>query len=141
MARDRIQPTDFTSAAHTRAKGRIAESSAIRWLKREGYAIVETNYAIRAGEIDVIAIDGADHDPLRPDTLCFVEIKARRSAHFGPAIGAVTPRKQHRIARAAAAYLASHDWEGPCRFDVLGMDRDDDGWDFTLIRDAFPAPS
>ncbi len=137
MRHSKPSSTDFTGAANTRAKGRIAESAAIQWLKREGYMIVETNYAIRAGEIDVIAIDSGNHDSLGGDTLCFVEIKARRSARFGPAIGAVTRRKQYRISRAAAAYLASHDWDGPCRFDVLGMDRNDDGWEFTLIRDAF----
>lgn len=133
------QPTDFASAAHTRAKGRIAESAAVRWLRQEGHVIVETNYAIRAGEIDVIAIERSEKQLQGGETLCFLEIKARRTAHFGPAIGAVTPRKQYRIGRAALAYLSSHEWDGPCRFDVLGMDRTDDGWRYTLIRDAFQA--
>lgn len=133
MPRPKISSHDFGAAADTRAKGRIAESAAVRWLKREGYEIVETNFAIRAGEIDVIAIESA----IDGDTLCFIEIKARRTSHFGPAIGAVTPHKQRRIAKVAAAYLAAHDWDGPCRFDVLGMDRGEEAWEFTLIRSAF----
>ncbi|MCP4204052.1 MAG: YraN family protein [bacterium] len=128
-------PTNFASAADTRAKGRIAESAAVRWLEREGYEILDTNFAIRAGEIDVIAIEPNTDG----DTLCFIEIKARRVAHFGPAIGAVTPHKQRRIARVAGAYLGRSKWTGPCRFDVLGMDRGEDGWRFTLLRDAFGA--
>ncbi len=128
----RQAPRDsFSSASHTRAKGRIAERAAVGWLKCEGYVLIETNYAIRAGEIDAIALDG--------ETLCFVEVKARHTADFGPAIGAVTLRKQLRIVRAATGYLVSHDWDGPCRFDVLGMDMKDTGWEFTLIRDAFSA--
>ena len=127
----------FTTAGDTRAKGRIAESAAVAWLQGEGYLVVETNYAIRAGEIDVIAIDRSDGDPAGGDTLCFLEVKARRSARYGPAVAAVTPRKQQRIARAAAAFLASRDWDGPCRFDVLGMDLTDTGWKFSLIRNAF----
>jgi putative endonuclease len=132
-----IQPAGFSKAAHSRAKGRIAESAGVRWLEREGYVIVETNFAIRAGEIDVIALERSDDDPQSDHTLCFLELKARRTAQFGPAVAAVTPRKQQRIARAAAGYLASHEWDGPCRFDVLGMDRIDGEWRFTLIRNAF----
>lgn len=127
----------FTSAPDTRAKGRIAETAAVRWLRRHGYDILETNFAIKAAEIDVIATEPAAAHDSHGDTLCFIEVKARRTADFGPSLAAVTPRKQHRIAQAAAAYLIRSEWPGPCRFDVLGMDGGDAGWNFTLIRNAF----
>ena len=132
-----ITPQDFGSATNTRAKGRIAESAAVRWLERQGYEVVATNFTVRNGEIDVIAIDRADHPAGGGGTLCFIEIKARRSTRCGPAIAAVTTQKQHRIAKVAAAFLNRARWSGPCRFDVLGLDREDSGWKFTLIRDAF----
>lgn len=123
---------DFRQQTHTRARGRSAEASAVAWLERNGYSIRERNHSTPAGEIDVVAIEG--------DTLCFVEIKARSGTGFGPAIAAVTPRKQHRLARAAALYLASEPFSGPCRFDVLGLDSGPDGWEFTLVRNAFEVP-
>jgi putative endonuclease len=116
---------------HARAKGRIGEDDAVRWLQGQGYRIVARNVTNHGGELDLVAREG--------ETLCFVEIKARESAAFGPAIEAVDFRKQRRISRAAALYLAHHvTGDIPCRFDVLGLDRSGDGWSYTLVRDAFP---
>ncbi len=119
----------FRHQPHTRAQGRVGEQRAIDWLRQEGYRIVERNVTTRSGEIDAVAREG--------DTLCFVEIKARANRAYGPAIHAVTPQKQRKLARAAALYLVLHPTDAPCRFDVLAMDLTDDGWQFTLVRDAF----
>lgn len=116
---------------HNRARGRAGEDDAVRWLQDQGYRIVARNVVNHGGEIDLVARDG--------DTLCFVEVKARETGAFGPAIEAVDFRKQRRISRAAALYLAHHPMgEIPCRFDVLGLDRSGGGWTYTLVRDAFP---
>ena len=65
-------------------------------------------------------------------------VKARASDEFGPAISAVRRRKQEKIARAAAMFLARNRSQRPCRFDVVGLDRQADGrWAVTLVRDAF----
>ena len=121
----------FERETHTRGRGRVGEDQAVAWLAGQGYEVVERNAVTPAGEIDVVARDG--------DTLCFVEIKARGAADYGLAIAAVGPRKQRRLVRAASLWLAEHPHEGPCRFDVLGLDADGDGWAYSLIRDAFPA--
>lgn len=120
----------FGREPHTRGRGRVGEEDAVRWLSRQGYEVLERNVVNPAGEIDVVAREGA--------TLCFVEIKARGSAAYGPAVGAVGPAKQRRISRAAALYLAHRRLDGDCRFDVLGLDAGPDGWEYTLVRDAFP---
>jgi putative endonuclease len=120
---------DFQKQPHNRARGAAAEEEARRYLERQGYAIVASNAVTKAGEIDVVALDGG--------TLCFVEVKARASLDFGPAIAAVDPRKQRRLARAAALYLALNPHDGPCRFDVVGLDPAPDGWEITLLRNAF----
>ena len=119
----------FRHQPHTRAQGRVGEDRAIDWLRQQGYRIVERNVTTRSGEIDAVARDG--------ETLCFIEIKARANRAYGPAIEAVTPHKQRKLARAASLYLVLHPTDAPCRFDVLGMDLTDDGWRFTLVRDAF----
>jgi putative endonuclease len=122
----------FREQPHTRAQGRVGEERAVEWLRREGYRIVERNVTTKAGEIDVVARDG--------ETLCFIEVKARSSGVYGPAVEAVTVKKMRKLARAASLYLVRHPTDAPCRFDVLGMDLDDGGWRFTLVRDAFSVP-
>lgn len=122
----------FRHQPHTRAQGRVGEAEAAAWLRREGYRIAARNVSTKAGEIDVVAWEGG--------TLCFIEIKARSTGTYGPAIEAIPPGKQRKIARAAALYLAHHPCDAPCRFDVLAMDLGDEGWRFTLVRDAFEAP-
>lgn len=123
----------FRAQSHTRARGRVGEEAASRWLHQQGYVIVDRNVVTRAGEIDVVARDGA--------TLCFIEIKARASRTYGQAIEAVPRAKQRRVARAAALYLARLGAAAPpCRFDVLAMDLSTAGWRFTLVRDAFMVP-
>jgi putative endonuclease len=127
--------SDFRSQPHRRAQGRVGEEDAVRWLVAQGYEIVERNVTNHAGELDVVAKEG--------ETLCFLEIKARATDTFGPAIAAVDARKQRRISRAAALYIAVKGaakglHNAPCRFDVLGLDWQGDGWRYTLIRDAFP---
>jgi len=132
-SRPRSTDGAFLEQPHARAQGRVGEEAAEGWLRRQGYRIVDRNVCNRAGELDVVARDG--------DVLCFVEVKARSNRRYGPAIEAVPPSKQRRIARAAALYLAEHPTDAPCRFDVLAMDLGDDGWRFHLVRDAFMIPA
>lgn len=120
---------EFGAQTHTVGRGRVAEDAAVAWLERRGYRIVERNHRNAAGEIDVIAEDG--------EVLCFVEIKARSETLFGSALAAVGARKQRRVARAAALYLALRGIEPACRFDVLAMEAGEPGWRFTLVQDAF----
>jgi len=122
----------FRRQPHTRAQGRVGEDEAEAWLRRRGYRILDRNFATKAGEIDFVACDG--------DTLCFIEVKARSTRTYGPSIEAITRKKQRRLARAAAFYLLGHPTDSPCRFDVLGMDLGSDGWNYTLIQDAFMVP-
>ena len=85
--------TEFSEQPHARARGRVGEDDAVRWLAAHGFEIVERNVVNHGGEIDVVAKEG--------ETLCFIEIKARDGKLSGPAIAAVTPGKQRRLSRAA----------------------------------------
>ncbi len=128
-------PSWFDKASHTRARGSLAEAQAARWLEGRGYRILVRNLVNKAGEIDLVALDG--------DTLCFIEVKARSSARFGSASAAVDGRKQRRLTRTAALYLATTGAkvgeDRPCRFDVLAMDGQGEEWRFSLLTDAFQA--
>lgn len=130
MSRGDRELGGFTELPHTRARGAAAEDAAESYLRSLGYRVLERNLTTKLGEIDLLALDG--------ETLCFVEVKARTSGEFGPAIAAVGRRKQARLARVAALVLARNRSARACRFDVLGLDRDERGeWRFTLIRNAF----
>jgi putative endonuclease len=95
-----------------RAYGKRAESDAERHLLQKGYRILERNVRSAVGELDLVAQTG--------DTLVFVEVKARRTAGHGGAPYAVGRRKQTRLVRLAAQYLARHRLHHPpCRFDVM----------------------
>lgn len=120
----------FAPGTSTHARGAAGEEAAELYLREQGYRIVARNVRTHLGELDLVALDG--------ETLCFVEIKARSSGEYGPAIAAVGRAKQRRLAAAASLFLAKNRSPRACRFDVLGIDRDGAGaWQFTLIRDAF----
>jgi len=122
----------FRRQPHTRAQGRVGEEEAVRWLRSQGYRIVERNARTKGGEIDVIAWDG--------DNLCFIEVKARATGDYGPSIAAITPRKRRRLVRATKHYIVERGIEDTqLRFDVLGLDAGEEGWRYTLIKNAFEA--
>lgn len=121
----------FREQPHARGRGKAGEDDAVRWLEAQGYEVLARNVVNHGGEIDVVAKEGG--------TLCFVEIKARAGGRHGLAIEAVGFSKQRRLSRAAALYLTARGWHGrSCRFDVLGLDHGEQGWRYTLIRNAFP---
>ena len=114
-----------------RSKGAIYEDLAARFLTSQGFAIIERNWRCLGGELDLVAADG--------DTLAFVEVRSRRAGASYRPEESVSPTKMRRLVLAAEAYLASHPWSGPCRFDVVAVDIRPAGATARLIKDAFSA--
>jgi putative endonuclease len=95
--------------------GASGERVAAHALEASGCRIVARNWRCRAGEVDLIAEDGAE--------LVFVEVKTRRGAQLGSPEEAVTPRKRQRLIAAAQTYLAEQDAEQrPYRIDVVAVE-------------------
>lgn len=110
--------------------GEEAEALAARLLKKRGYAILETNYRSKLGEIDIIARDR--------DTIVFVEVKARQTPHFGSPKWAVTPRKQRKISMVALYYLkTTGQSRAKARFDVVAIHHGFGRPDVEVIQNAF----
>lgn len=109
----------------SQATGSAAETAALGLLQGSGLTLVERNYRCRRGEIDLIMRDA--------DALVFVEVRYRRHGGFGGPLASIDGRKQQRLLAAARHYLAQTRWEGPCRFDVVGLGGGDAEW----ITDAF----
>lgn len=107
--------------------GEAYEKKAEHYLLQKGYKILEKNFRIRSGEIDIIAQDGI--------YLCFIEVKFRTSNSFGSPLEAVDWRKQNQIRKVASFYLMKSnlsEWT-PCRFDVIAFE----GEIITHIENAF----
>jgi putative endonuclease len=66
-------------------------------LRRKGYAILDTNYRCRWGEIDIVAREA--------DELVFVEVRTRSSSEFGTPEESVSRAKVRRLVAAAQCYL------------------------------------
>lgn len=107
-------------------EGAAAENLAAHYLQQQGLRLLERNYRVPGGEIDLIMQDG--------ETLVFVEVRLRRSARYGGAGASIDARKQSRVLHAARHRLAGRDL--PCRFDVILLDdlREDR---IEWLRDAF----
>ena len=100
------RPTDAGTAAEAFVAGRLA---------RRGYVIIERNWRVRGGEIDIVALDG--------ETLVFIEVKARTGERAGAAEDAVDFRKLGRLLRAGEMYVESHPEHGDrlWRVDVVAI--------------------
>jgi putative endonuclease len=94
--------------------GRRGEAVAEGFLRDRRYTIVARNFRCRAGEIDLVALDGA--------TLVFVEVRSRNGAGMGTPLESVDGRKQAQVSRVARHFLAARGWtERDARFDVIGV--------------------
>jgi putative endonuclease len=80
--------------------GRGGEDRAAAYLRSRGYTVLDRNWRIREGEIDLVAAAGGE--------LVVVEVKTRRSEGFGHPFEAIDRRKQSRLWRLAIAWIAAH---------------------------------
>ena len=95
---------------HThRTIGDLGEDAVVRYLKRRFWHILDRNYTVKGGEIDIIAC--------RFSRLIFVEVKTRKkstdSEKYGKAQDAVTEEKRAHLRYAAARYITE------CRMQYL----------------------
>lgn len=108
------------------SKGAAGEQLAADYLHRRGLTLVERNFRVRGGEIDLICRDGK--------TLVFVEVRQRSRSDFGGAAASITATKRRRIVLAAQHYLLGKP-TCDCRFDCVLID----GGELEWIKNAFAA--
>jgi putative endonuclease len=101
--------------------GQRGEAVAASFLRRKGFRILERNFLLRGGELDLICRKGS--------TLVFVEVRARANLAFGHPLESITAAKRRHLLRAALVYLKKNHWEEqPFRFDLVAILWDERGW-------------
>lgn len=108
--------------------GQAAELKALGYLTGQGLECVARNFRTRAGEIDLVMLDGAE--------LVFVEVRRRSDGRFGDGFESVDATKRQRLVAAALRYLQIHAPDRPCRFDVVALDGQNS---VRWLRNAFEA--
>lgn len=101
--------------ATARQRGAAAEELAAEYLNSRGFLLLARNLRCRAGELDVVGLDGA--------VLAVIEVRQRSRAEFGGAPGSVTRRKQRKIIRAIRFFVQRRPAWGrlAMRFDVVAV--------------------
>jgi putative endonuclease len=108
-------------------KGQKGENRAAAYLRLRGYRVLERNYRVPQGEIDLIA--------RKAEVLVFVEVKARKNDSHGTPLEAVSPIKVRRVSAAAAIYLSGYtDSYLSCRFDIVTVGPEKNFLGFLKVR-------
>ncbi len=113
--------------------GVAGEKAAEKFLKKNGYRIIQKNYRTPLGEIDIVA----EQD----NVLVFIEVKSRKGLQFGHPVVAVTSQKRKKIIQMSKVFIKNYSVKGRIiRFDVvtvLGDPENPNDWEFGLFQDAF----
>lgn len=92
--------------------GKLGEIYAAKYLAKNGYNILLTNYKTRFSEIDIIARD-------TDGTLCFVEVKTRKNKLHGHGTDFIFKSKTEKMVLGARSYMASKNINSDIRFDII----------------------
>lgn len=95
-------------------QGKYGEDLACKYLAGLDYEIIERNYLIRGGEIDIVARD--------KDTTVIVEVKLRAGDDYGSAIESITTSKLRFLVRTTKIYALEKDIKGGLRIDLIAID-------------------
>ena len=95
--------------------GKIGEKATENYLLAKGYQILDRNWRIKEGEIDLVALSSEQ-------VIVFVEVKTRSNNNYGEPLEAINPQKLRRMQRLALAWLATNQKLGAnYRIDVSGV--------------------
>jgi putative endonuclease len=113
-----------------RARGQTVEAAACHYLQQQGLILLDSNYTLRSGELDLVMQQG--------DTIVFVEVRYRRTDRYGTPAETVTRSKQRKLLLAARHWLATHPRHAqqPCRVDIMAARPGESGLQFEWITNA-----
>lgn len=109
--------------------GKLGEEMAAEYLRKNGYAILQTNWVFQKVEIDIIAQKG--------DVLAIVEVKTRSTVDFGLPQDFVKPKKIGLLVKAVNEYIIQNDLDTEARFDIISIYKDKGEYVVEHLEDAF----
>jgi putative endonuclease len=115
--------------------GKLGEQTVADFLVSRGVVILDRNYRIRGGEIDIIGKSG--------DHIIFVEVKTRSAdayIDYGTALESIDFKKRRYLIRTAEYWIYTHKQHSDnyFRFDVAELNfRDGKLTKFNYIKSAF----
>lgn len=111
--------------------GEKGENIACDFLVKNGYNILEKNFKLLFGEIDIIAE--------KKNCICFIEVKSRKSKKYGLPEEAITLKKKNKIRRVAEYFIQKRQLKNKIyRFDVISIYfKENILKEFRHIRNAF----
>jgi putative endonuclease len=93
--------------------GKWGERRCEKFLRKRGLRTLTRNYACKAGEIDLIMVDG-------DRSIVFIEVKTRMAEEFTPTESVITTPKIDKMTKTARYFLSAHEIENrPYRFDIV----------------------
>jgi putative endonuclease len=103
--------------------GQMGEDAAAEYLLEDGWTVLERNFRIRAGEIDIIAERIETTRGRTRRVVAIVEVKTRRPRRNLPPELSVTYRKRKTIIRVANAWVRTMRIRNAViRFDVIAVE-------------------
>ncbi|MFA5302274.1 MAG: YraN family protein [Bacteroidales bacterium] len=97
----------------TLSTGRMGETLAVNFLKKEGFRVFHTNWRTGHKELDIIAG--------KEDMVHFVEVRSRSKADIVSPAQTVGWSKQRLVMAAARAYMARYSIQAEAQFDVISI--------------------
>ncbi|MBI2886932.1 MAG: YraN family protein [Chloroflexi bacterium] len=95
--------------------GALGERLARQHLERLGYQVLEANYRVPTGELDLVALEGG--------YLVFVEVRTRRGRAFGTPEESVDARKAQRLSALAEEFAQRRpDLPRDMRIDLVAVE-------------------
>ena len=100
-------------------RGRKGERAAVRFLKKAGYRILDTNYQSGRYELDIVAEkDGCT---------VFIEVRGRQQSSLQSGYDSVDKIKKHALRCAIYAYLKKHRRIQHWRLDIIAVEWNKEG--------------
>ena len=90
--------------------GNVGEVAVCHYVSNMGYEVAYRNYAVRGGEIDIIACDN--------EYILFIEVKTRRFDYVSSGLQAITKAKKRFIVKTASHFCSNRIVKLQPRFDV-----------------------
>lgn len=90
--------------------GRLGEDIAVKWLMRHGYWIIDRNYYIKGGEIDIVA--------MKSGIMHFIEVKSVSRETYDP-LNNLTRYKVSHVINAAHYYRKERRRFGAYQIDAI----------------------